>query len=206
MQGLKFIELQGGAFLSFNNIRDLVEYTTPTVPTDQPWGLYTISANDEGTDYQAVFAAVGEYESSQVVNSSAVNTAQGIPVSANSYRQEEQFVIHTQLEYSTVDMRSRVQAVIRSIKQIQAQTDFSVTLPTGRVVNVKFSNVREFWPFQFGYVDLIIEASEYNPFPILAEVMGVNQRFNNSNGRQGGINQAAVDVTLSPLISQEVAA
>ncbi len=59
--------------------------------------------------------------------------------------------------------------MIQSLELVAPRTSFTVTLPTGRLVVVKFLNIDYVFPYDYGMVDITIEAQEYNPFPIQVE-------------------------------------
>lgn len=196
-------EIETGSFFSYESFTGITEYQTPLVDSDEPWGTYTISALAPDVTYTAVFAAASEYKASQLFVTASANTAEGVPVTANSYRAPESFTLHTKIPYSSADERAFAQAVIKTLKEIGALTQFLVTLPTARIVTVKFINIEELWPFALGEVDIIIQCEEYNPFPIFADIQTVNKQYNGFFGNQGRIKGAPKTTTITPVITSE---
>ena len=164
-------ELRQGAFSEYQQLSAPIQYIPDDLPEGDAfqWATYTITADNPEISYRSIFYALDDLRGGQTIAAPTSNTAAGVPVTANSYRQPKTFSLRTGINFNQVDGRARADAVIQSLELVAPRTSFTVTLPTGRLVVVKFLNIDYVFPYDYGMVDITIEAQEYNPFPIQVE-------------------------------------
>lgn len=195
-------EVSEGGFNAFSNKVDIFDYRTEAVSSSEPWGVYSIMTDYQNQPYIGVFAAASQYKASFPIISSSSNTARKVPVTANSHRERESHVFHIELNYSSADNRAFISSVIETLKFLSDKVPFEVMLPTGRLVTVTFSNIDDTWPFEFGKVIVIIQAIEYNPFPIESSTNIVNKKNNAVNANDGDVAGQAKKTSLTAEIEE----